>query len=449
MINQKEYYKLEMIDDLPALSTVRASKSIKVFSLMIFLIFLSFVLIVIYMPWLQTIPGIGRVIAYAPLERQQNIEAPIDGRIMKWYVQEGSKVKNGQVVAEISDNDPNYTARLKEQRNFLNDTVKAAKDRADSFRVLISTLEDSRRNAMIAADLRVKMAMERVNATRNQLIAAEAAFKTSELNYQRQKSLDEKGLTSTRNLELAELEYRRNLSEIDRTKATLSSAEKEVDALNSDKGKIDKDGNASITNARATYSSALAEIARATGEMSRLDITMSRQSNQVIKAARGGTILRLTVSQGTEMVKAGEPIAVIVPDTNKRAVELLVSGNDVPLIVKSEDVRLQFEGWPALQFNGWPSVAIGTFAGKVTLVDSTDNGKGKFRVVVTPQKESDWPDIKYLRQGVRANGWIIINQVPLWYEMWRQFNGFQPVIDNPEEEEKKSNDVIKRKEKKD
>ncbi|RYX99502.1 HlyD family efflux transporter periplasmic adaptor subunit [bacterium] len=224
---------------------------------------------------------------------------------------------------------------------------------------------------------------------------------------------------------------------------------KEVEALNSDKGKIDKDGNASITNARATYSSALSEIARATGEMSRLDITMSRQSNQVIKAVRGGTILRLTVSQGTEMVKAGEPIAIIVPDTNKRAVELLVSGNDIPLIVKSENVRLQFEGWPALQFNGWPSVAIGTFAGKVTLVDSTDNGKGKFRVVVTPQKESDWPNIKYLRQGVRANGWIIINQVPLWYEMWRQFNGFQPVIDNPEEEEKKSTDVIKRKEKKD
>lgn len=449
MINQKEYYKLEMIDDLPALSTVRASKSIKIFSLMLFLMFLSFVLIVIYMPWLQTIPGIGKVIAYAPLERQQNIEAPIDGRIVKWYVQEGSKVKNGQMIAEISDNDPNYTSRLREQRNFLNDSIKAAKDRADSFRVLISTLEDSRRNAMMAADLRVKMAMERVNATQNQLIAAEAASKTSELNYERQKALDEKGLTSTRNLELAELEYKRNLAEIDRMKATLNSANKEVDALNSDKGKIDKDGNASITNARATYSSALAEIARATGEMSRLDTTMSRQANQVIKAVRGGTILRLTVSQGTEMVKAGEPIAVIVPDTNKRAVELLVSGNDIPLIVKSEEVRLQFEGWPALQFNGWPSVAIGTFSGKVTLVDSTDNGKGKFRVVVVPQKESDWPDIKYLRQGVRANGWIMINQVPLWYEMWRQFNGFPPVIDNPEEEEKKSTDVIKRKEKKD
>ncbi|MBC7472907.1 MAG: HlyD family efflux transporter periplasmic adaptor subunit [Candidatus Sericytochromatia bacterium] len=448
MINQKEYYQLEMIDDLPALSTVRTSKSIKILSLMLFLIFISSVLIVIYMPWLQTVPGMGKIIAYAPLERQQNIEAPVEGRILKWYVQEGSKVKKGSLIAEISDNDPNYLDRLKQQRNFLNDSVKAAKERAGLFITLISTLEDSRRNAILAAELRVKMAMERVTATENQISAAKATLKTSELNYQRQKSLDEKGLTSTRNLELADLEYKRALTEIDRIKATFNAAKSEVDALSSDKAKIDKDGNASVANAKASYASALSETARATGEISRLDTTMSRQSNQVIKAARNGTILRLTVNQGTEMVKTGETIAIIVPDTNKRAVELLISGNDIPLVVKSENVRLQFEGWPALQFNGWPSVAIGTFSGKVTLIDSTDNGKGKFRVVVTPQKDKDWPDVKYLRQGVKANGWIIINQVPLWYEMWRQFNGFRPVIDDYEEE-KKTNYVIKRKEKKD
>lgn len=447
MINKKEYYKLEMIEDLPVLGTIRASKNIKVLSFVLFLMFACFILIIIYMPWLQTVPGMGKVIAYAPLERQQNIEAPIEGRIVKWYVQEGSKVKKGDKLAQISDNDPNYVSRLKEQRDFLNDSVKAAKERTDSFRFLISTLEDSRRNAILAADLRVKMAVERVVGIENQLIAAEATFKTAELNYQRQKLLDEKGLVSTRNLELADLEYKRTLTEIDRMKATINAAQKEVSALNSDKAKIDKDGNASIANAKASYASALSEIARATGEISRLDITVSRQSNQLIKAARNGTILRLTVNQGTEMVKAGEPIAVIVPDTNKRAVELLISGNDIPLVVKSENVRLQFEGWPALQFNGWPSVAIGTFSGKVTLIDSTDNGKGKFRVVITPKKDKDWPDIKYLRQGVKANGWIIINQVPLWYEMWRQFNGFQPVIDDSEEE-KKGNDVIKRKDKK-
>lgn len=447
MIDQKEYYKLEMIEKLPSLGKVRTSKNIKILSFVLFSFFLAFILIVIYMPWLQTLPGMGRVIAYAPLERQQNIEAPIEGRIMKWYVQEGSKVKKGDKIAEISDNDPEYFNRLKEQRNFLNDSLKAAKDRGESFRILISTLEESRRNAILAAELRVKMASERVNATDNQLIAAEASFKTALLNYERQKALDVKGLTSRRNLELAELEYKRSIAEIDRTKATLNAAKKEVNALTADKDKIDRDGNASIANARASYASALSEMARATGEINRLDTTMARQSNQVIKSARDGTILRLIANQGNELVRGGEAIAVLVPDTNKRAVELFVSGNDIPLVTKSEDVRLQFEGWPALQFNGWPSVAVGTFSGKVALIDSTDNGKGKFRVVVTPNKDSDWPEIKYLRQGVRANGWIIVNQVPLWYELWRQYNGFQPVV-NDEEEKKEKEDVIKRKEKK-
>jgi hypothetical protein len=92
-------------------------------------------------------------------------------------------------------------------------------------------------------------------------------------------------------------------------------------------------------------------------------------------------------------------------------------------------VRLQFEGWPAVQFVGWPSVAVGTFGGKVNRVFPTDDGTGSFRIVVTPDENDDaWPDQRYLRQGVRANGWVLLRQVPLGYEIWRQFNGFPPTV---------------------
>jgi adhesin transport system membrane fusion protein len=447
-MNKLEYYKLDQINELPSVSEVRTSDNVRFFSFSLFAIFITFIVILIYMPWLQTVPGSGKVIAYTPLERQQNIEAPIEGRIRKWYVQEGSKVKKGDLIAEVSDNDAQYLERLNQQRNFLQDTIRASKDRADAFKILISTLEESRSNAISAAELRVKMASDRIIASENQLIAAEASHQTALLNMERQDSLEKKGLTSKRNLELAELELKRTKTEIERAEASLSASKKEMKALDSDKGKIDRDGNASVTNAKASYASSLSEIARATAELNRLDITISRQLNQVIKAPRNGTILRLNVNQDTEMVRSGETIAVLVPDTNNRAVELLVSGNDVPLVAKSSDVRLQFEGWPALQFNGWPSVAIGTFGGKVSFIDATDNGKGKFRVVILPDGKQAWPEIKYLRQGVRANGWIIINQVPLWYELWRQFNGFPPVINNDDSDDKKSTDVIKRKEKK-
>jgi hypothetical protein len=143
-------------------------------------------------------------------------------------------------------------------------------------------------------------------------------------------------------------------------------------------------------------------------------------------------VLRLLASQGTEMVKTGDAVAIFVPDTADRAVELWVDGNDVPLVADDRHVRLQFEGWPALQFSGWPSVAVGTFGGKVAFVDATDDGKGKFRVVVVPDGNEPWPSARYLRQGVRANAWVLLGRVRLGYELWRQFNGFPPVVTNPD-----------------
>ena len=148
-----------------------------------------------------------------------------------------------------------------------------------------------------------------------------------------------------------------------------------------------------------------------------------------IVAPVSGTVLRLTANGPGEFVKPGDVVAEIVPDTNSRAVELWVSGNDMPLITPGRKVRLQFEGWPAVQFVGWPSIAVGTFGGVVSFVDATDNGKGEFRVVVTPDPDDEpWPQTRYLRQGVRTNGWLLLDEVSVAFELWRQLNGFPPTI---------------------
>jgi hypothetical protein len=147
-----------------------------------------------------------------------------------------------------------------------------------------------------------------------------------------------------------------------------------------------------------------------------------------ICAPRDGTLFRLIVFERGQTLKEGDDLFTIVPDTADRAVELWVSGNDTPLVQPGDHVRLQFEGWPAVQFAGWPSVAVGTFGGEVATIDSTDDGTGKFRILVTPAAESDWPADRYLRQGVRANGWVMLNKVSLGYELWRQLNGFPPTV---------------------
>lgn len=156
---------------------------------------------------------------------------------------------------------------------------------------------------------------------------------------------------------------------------------------------------------------------------------VSRQRSMQVEATRAGTVLRLVANGPGEFVKAGDVLARLVPDTASRAVELWVSGNDAPLITPGRQVRLQFQGWPAVQFVGWPSVAVGTFGAEVAFVDATDDGEGNFRVLVVPTGGEEWPDARYLRQGVRANGWVLLNRVSVAFELWRQLNGFPPALD--------------------
>lgn len=67
-------------------------------------------------PWVQTSTGTGSVIALDPRDRVQNITALVPGRAEEWYVTDGERVKKGDRIARIADNDPNLIARLQAER---------------------------------------------------------------------------------------------------------------------------------------------------------------------------------------------------------------------------------------------------------------------------------------------------------------------------------------------
>jgi adhesin transport system membrane fusion protein len=412
-----------------ALTLVRVPRMHRVVSRLLTMVGLMLAVGLAVVPWQQSAEGTGRVIAFAPTERIQNVEAPIEGRIVRWLVREGSEVKAGDLVVEISDNDPQILLRLREERDAVIARLEAARARAASLESRAEQLSSSRQSATTAAAQRVKMARDRIEAAQKAEEAAEAALATARANAKRQHDLADQGLTSTRAVELADLELVRTRTEADRAHAAASAARSEESALAADQLKVGTDGNAAIDDARASRAAALAEVASATAELARIDVRLARQTTQSVTAPRDGTILRvLQGGQGGEMVKAGDALAVLIPATPERAVELWVDGNDVPLLDLERHVRVQFEGWPAVQFVGWPSVAVGTFGGRVALIDAHDNGQGKFRVLVVPDGTEPWPSANYLRQGVRANGWVLLQQVKLGYELWRRFNGFPPVI---------------------
>jgi len=388
----------------------------------------STVTAMVFAPWMQTATGTGRVVAYAPVERQQTVQSPIEGRVVRWHVAEGSRVKAGDPIVDMSDVDPQILSRLGQERTALVARIDAAQARIDAVGSRRAALEGSRRAGLAGSRQRTDMASARLSAAQQAVTAAEATETTARLNLERLRALAADGLRSHRDLELAQLDEIRARTDVDRARASYSAAQAETAALRSDLDKFGNDATASVDDARVAQATAQAEIASAQAELARIEVRLSRQSAQAVKAPRDGTILRLLANNEAEVLKNGAPLAILVPDADARAVELWIDGNDAPLIAAGRKVRLQFEGWPAVQFTGWPSVAVGTFGGVVTLVDSHDNGAGRFRVLVVPDEGEAWPSGTFLRQGTRANGWVLLNRVRLGYELWRQFNGFPPVV---------------------
>ena len=336
-----------------------------VLSRMLIGLLIAIILSLFFVPWQQSVRGSGQVIAYAALERQQTVQAPIEGRVVRWFVQEGDQVKAGTTITELSDNDPNILKRLQREYDAVKSQVDATNLSINSFEGRIASLRSARTAALSNAQQQVRIAEEKRRGAERKVDAARAALKTAEVNVERQRGLHEKGLVSTRTLELAELAFETAKANLDRELANLNASGSDVQAQSANSTRIGSGEQASIESAQSSLQSLYASRAKAEAELAKVETRLARQQSMQIEAPRDGTVMRYIAREGGEIVKAGDPLFVFVPDTVSRAVEVWVDGNDAPLITKGRHVRLQFEGWPAVQFVGWPSVAVGTFGGKL------------------------------------------------------------------------------------
>ncbi|MCO5170172.1 MAG: HlyD family secretion protein [Planctomycetes bacterium] len=414
--------------DPRVLKGIEVSGRVRAIARVVFIVLAFSPILLLLVPWQQNILGEGQVVALSPTERQQLIEAPLDGRVVRWAVREAQRVKQGEPLIELNDNDPELIARLRDQRDAVRARADAIAREAAAHDANATALETARLLAVQAAEERVVMAQNRTLAAAQALEAAEGAALTARLHRDRQAALAEKGLASRRTVELAELDVVRARTEVERARATLEGARREEASLVAERDRAGVELEARAVAARASAEKARADLQAARAELARVEVPLARQGTQEVLAPRDGTVVRFFVAGGGELVKAGDPLLLFVPDAAERAVELVVKGNDAPLISEGRHVRIQFEGWPAVQFVGWPSVAIGTFGGTVAFVDATDDGAGKFRILVVPDEDEPWPEKRFLRQGVRAKGWVLLDQVTLGYELWRRINGFPQAL---------------------
>ena len=144
-----------------------------------------------------------------------------------------------------------------------------------------------------------------------------------------------------------------------------------------------------------------------------------------ITSPQDGYITRTLQSGLGETVKEGAELVSIMPAKIDIAVSMFVEPMDLPLVKKGQAVRFIFDGWPTIAFSGWPELSYGTFGGRVYAIDNFISENGKYRVLVQPdEQDKPWPSA--LRVGSGANAMSLLQDVSIWYELWRQLNGFPP-----------------------
>jgi multidrug resistance efflux pump len=415
---------------LSALRLVQSSRNAQRLAQALVMLLVLSIISMAFVPWQQSARGKGKVVAYSPQERQQTVTSPVKGIVVDVNddLREGMLVRQGVLVLEIEPQAANLLEQLDRQLQDLDGKLTTAQAKAEAYGLNVAAYQDARDAAVNAADEMIDAAEAKWDAKRKLVPGYEAKVWQARLDYERQKSLFEKGLKPEKEIEKLKKDLDVAIADLESVQLEVIAAQEDWDAKKQERKQKEREAQAKMDYARAMQQDALGQVATAQKEKRDGEIKRAELDRMVVTAPRDGTIFRLPVFERGQSIKEGDPLFTIVPETTERVVELWVSGNDTPLIQLGNHVRLQFEGWPAVQFAGWPSVAVGTFGGEVVAIDPSDDGKGGFRIQVKPDDASTWPSGRYLRQGVRANGWIMLSRVRLGYEIWRQLNGFPPAI---------------------
>ena len=429
----------------PAMHLVRSSWLARLIARVTFLLLIGLGLAAIFLPWQQTSRCEGEVVARLPQLRRQVVTSSAKGIVssMKSDLREGSLVSEGEIIMELDAFSKDQLELTRQQERSLLEKLEFAKRILQNTEEQVVTERDNLERSIGAYEADVK--------------AAQAKWRQAEADVEAQKRVYDQ---SIKDLEVAEklkgdaipfIEYQRAVNREGAEEQKLRKTHDAEDESFQEKVSKEqtlaskkKEVETKIIELGSKVAKSQSEITTITKELQDVLVKLGELDRLKILSPSTGRIQAILGQIGTNSVREGDKLFEVIPDTTDLAVELNVRGLDLPLIHVGDEVRLQFDGWPAIQFVGWPSVAVGTFGGKVIAVNPSDDSKGNFKIIVGPDpddlKQEKWPDSRYLRQGVRAKGWVILSTVPLGFEIWRQLNGFPPTIDKSMPSEEKTKD---------
>jgi len=393
-----------------------------------------FGLLILFLPWTQNISGSGAVTTLKPDQRPQTIHSAIAGRIEKWYVKEGDFVQKGDTILFISETkedylDPNLVKNTESQLKAKELAEKSYGGKVVSLEGQIAAIRNERQLKLQQANNKIRQAILKVKSDSMDLVAVRTQIKIATTQFNRSLALNKEGLKPMTDVEEKRLKLQETEAKIITQENKLLASENELINAKVEVNRIIAEYNEKEQKASSDRFTALSSQYDTEAQVNKLKNQYTnyqiRNGMYYIKAPQSGYVNRALQSGIGETIKEGTQIVSIMPAKYDIAVETFVSATDLPLLHKGEKVRIWFDGWPTIVFSGWPNLSYGTFGGKIVAIENFISDNGKFRVLIAPdENEEPWP--KQISIGSGAQTLALLDNVPVWFEIWRTLNGFPP-----------------------
>ncbi|WP_300439588.1 HlyD family efflux transporter periplasmic adaptor subunit [Christiangramia sp.] len=407
-----------------------------------FLITFGIILIVIlFLPWTQTVAGKGYVTTLTPEQRPQTLQSPIPGRIERWYINEGDFVEKGDTILHISEVkneyfDPQLVDRTGDQIRAKESSQRSYESKIQSLTNQVGALQQEKRLKINQAENKLRQSKLKFRSDSIDLEAAKTNLAIAETQFERARMLNEEGLKSMTDLENSRLKLQESQAKRIAQENKMLASQNEIINAEIELNRLEAEYQEKVSKAQSDRSSAESSMYQTQADISKLETSYAnydkRRGLYYILAPQDGYINKAIKAGIGETFKEGEPLLGIMPSNYQLAVETFVDPIDMPLLHVGESVRVQFDGWPAIVFSGWPNSSYGTYGAKIVAIENFISANGKYRVLLAPdESEYAWPT--EIKIGSGASTLALLEDVPIWYELWRQLNGFPPNYYSPED----------------
>jgi len=398
------------------------------------------ILIVLFLPWTQNITGDGLVTTLKPNQRPQTIQSQIPGRIEQWFVQEGDFVESGDTILRISEVKSDYfddrlVERTNQQIRAKSSSVDAYGGKVNALKRQIIALQNERHLKLKQTENKLLQAKLKVKSDSIDLEAATTNLKIAETRYNREKTLQDEGLKAVKDVEQKRLKLQETQAKFISQENKYLASQNEVINAEIELSRTKASYADKISKAQSDMFTAQSSQLDTQAQVTKLENTYTnykiRNSLLYVMAPQSGFINKAIIGGVGVTFKEGQELVGIMPAKYDLAVETFVKPIDLPLIHVGEKVRVQFDGWPAIVFSGWPNVSYGTYGAKVVAIERFISDNGRYRILLAPDKtDHEWPEA--IRVGSGAKTIALLDDVPIWFELWRQINSFPPNYYQPE-----------------